>query len=57
MTHLNNGTVATDLDARSDNAHLTALGYTVRHIETWHEHDTTCIIWDMPEFSEAELPF
>ena len=34
MTHLNNGTVVTDLDAHSDNAVLTDQGYTIRHIET-----------------------
>ena len=57
MTQLSNGTVATDLDAHADNAHLTAQGYTVRHIETWHENDTTCIIWDAPQITEADLPF
>lgn len=57
MTHLSNGTVATDFDAHSDNAALAAHGYTIRHIETWHEHDTTCIVWDPPEITEADLPF
>jgi hypothetical protein len=38
MTHFSNGTVATDIDAHDDNANLTALGYTVRHIETYRTH-------------------
>ncbi len=57
MTHLSNGTVATDLDAHDDNAALTAQGYTIRHIETWHDHDTSCIVWDAPRISEADLPY
>ena len=57
MTHLSNGTVATDIDAQIDNAALTEQGYTIRHIETWHDHDTTSIIWDAPEIAEADLPF
>jgi hypothetical protein len=57
MTNLNNGAIATDLDAYSDSAHLMALGYTMCHIETWHEHDTTCVIWDAPKISELGLPF
>ena len=48
MTHLSNGTVATDLDAHDDNAALAAQGYTIRHIETWHDLDHTCIVWDAP---------
>ena len=48
MTHLSNGTVATDLDAHDDNAALAAQGYTIRHIETWHDLDHTCIFWDVP---------
>ena len=60
MTLLSNGTVATDLDAHGDNAHLTAQGFTIRHIETFHFTpgvDDTCIIWDAPELSEADLPY
>jgi hypothetical protein len=57
MTQLSNGAIATDLDAYNDSAHLTALGYTVRQIETWHKHDTTCIIWDAPKISVSGLPF
>ena len=57
MTHLNNGTVATDLDATDFNAALTAQGYTIRHIETHHDLDTTCIVWDAPEINETDLPF
>ena len=57
MTHLSNGTVATDLDAHDDNAALAAQGYTIRRIETWHDHDQTCIVWDAPEIIEADLHF
>ena len=57
MTHLSNGTVATDIDATDAHAALTAQGYTIRHIETWHDLDATCIIWDAPDLTEADLPF
>jgi hypothetical protein len=58
MTHFDNGTIATDLDAHDDNAALTAEGYTIRHIETWHRDiDHACIIWDAPDLTEADLPF
>lgn len=57
MTKLDNGTVVTDLDATTDNAALTAQGYSIRHIETWHDHDATCIVWDAPELTEADVPF
>jgi hypothetical protein len=58
MTHLDNGTVVTDLDAHSDNAVLTDQGYTIRHIETWHrDFDHSCIVWDAPDITEADLPY
>ena len=57
MTHLSNGQIVTDLDADEDNAALTAQGYSIRHIETWHDHDTTCITWDAPQITEADCPF
>jgi hypothetical protein len=58
MTHLSNGTVVTDLEANDDNAFLTAQGYTIRHIETWHrETDYTCVVWDSPAITEADLPY
>ncbi len=57
MTQLSNGTVATDLDAHTDNSALTAQGYTVRHIETYLDLDHSCIIWDAPEISEPDLPY
>lgn len=57
MTHISNNTVATDLDAHSHNATLTAQGYTIRHIETYNDHDTSCIIWDAPEITDADLPY
>ena len=58
MTHRDNGTIATDLDANTINADLIRDGYTIRHIETWHRDiDHACIIWDAPEITEADLPF
>jgi hypothetical protein len=58
MTHLDNGTIATDIDAHDDNATLAAEGYTIRHIETWHRDiDLSCIIWDAPDLTEADLPY
>ena len=57
MTKLDNGTVVTDLDAISDNAALTAQSYTIRHIETWHDHDATCVVWDAPQLTEVDCPF
>jgi hypothetical protein len=59
MTHLSNNTVATDIHAHADNAALTAQGYTIRHIETWHRdgHDDTCIVWDSPGISETDPPY
>jgi hypothetical protein len=29
----------------------------IRHIETWHEADHTCIVWDPPQIGEADLPY
>ena len=57
MTKLDNGTVATDFDAHDDNAALATQGYTIRHIETWHDVGETCIIWDAPEITEGDLPY
>jgi hypothetical protein len=57
MTKLSNGTTVTDIDATHHNTALTAKGYTIRAIETWHDHNTTCILWDAPPFTEADLPF
>ncbi len=57
MTKLSNGTIVTEIDAAQDNDALTTQGYTIRAIETWHDHDTTCILWDAPEITEADLPF
>ena len=58
MTHLSNGTVVTDAEASNENAALSAQGYTIRHIETWHDaDDQTCIVWDSPEIDEADIPY
>ena len=48
MTQLSNGTIVTDIDATHDNNTLIAQGYTIRHVETYHDHDTTCIrrVWE-----------
>lgn len=57
MTHLDNGAIVTDIDS-TENDRLAHLGYTIRHIETWHrETDHTCIVWDAPEIAEADLPY
>ena len=57
MTQLSNGTIVTDINAAQDNEALTAQGYSIRAIETWHDHDTTCILWDAPAITEADCPF
>ena len=58
MTELSNGTIVTDLDAHDDNLSLSRGGYTIRHIETWHERDNQSFIhWDTPELTEADLPY
>lgn len=57
MTHLSNGTVVTDAEATSENAALFAQGYTIRHIETWHDANETCIVWDRPRINEADIPY
>ena len=58
MTHLSNGTIVTDIDAHDDNLALSQRGYTIRHIETWHERDNqSFIVWDAPELTEADLPY
>ena len=57
MTKLSNGAIVTDLDNASDNRNLANQGYTVRHIETYQDHNQTCIVWDAPTLSEDDLPF
>jgi hypothetical protein len=58
MTELSNGTIVTDLDAHNDNLSLSQRGYSIRHIETWHERDNqSYILWDAPEFTGADLPY
>jgi hypothetical protein len=58
MTQLSNGTIVTDIDAYDDNLSLSQRGYTIRHIETWHERDNQSFIhWDAPELTEADLPY
>jgi len=58
MTTLSDGTIVTDLDAHTLNLSLVENGYSIRHIETWHEHDNQSFIhWEAPEIGEADLPF
>ena len=57
MTKLSNGTIVTDIHNATDNQALASKGYPIRHIETFHDHDTTWITWDAPDITEAELPF
>ena len=58
MTHLDNGTIVTDLDNDTDNTVLLRQGYTVRHVETFHNHnDQSFITWDTPQITETDLPF
>jgi hypothetical protein len=57
MTQLSNGTIVTDINAAQDNKSLTVQGYTIRAIEAWHNHDTTCILWDAPEITAVDCPF
>ena len=53
-----NRAIVTDLDAHADQLSLLAEGYTIRHIETWHRDiDHSCIVWDAPEITEADLPY
>jgi hypothetical protein len=46
------------LSPHDDNLSLSQRGYSIRHIETWHEQDNqTFIHWDAPKLTEAELPY
>lgn len=56
MTKLQNGNIVTDVDNNSDNAYLTASGYTIRHVETYG-NNTPCITWDRPALTDADCPF
>ena len=56
MTHLNDGSIVTDLTADDENNRLTVAGYTIRHVETWRDHGSY-IVWDAPEISAADCPF
>ncbi len=59
MTETSDGTYVTDLDDNEANATLTSRGYTIRHIETWHRVGVSdsVIVWDLPEITEADLPY
>ena len=46
------------LSPHDDNLSLSQRGYSIRHIETWHEQNNqTFIHWDAPELTEADLPY
>ena len=59
MTRMSDGTCVTDLDNHDHNQRLTAQGYTIRHIETWHRHtgSESFILWDAPAITETDLPY
>lgn len=57
MTKVDNGQIVTEIDATDDNAKLTTQAYSIQHIETWHAHGVTCIVWDAPEGTAADCPF
>ena len=59
MTHLDDGSIVTDLTADHENNRLIIVqGYTIRHVETWHGHDHSAyIVWDGPEITEADCPY
>ena len=58
MTNLSNGAVVTDLDNDAGNRALAAQGYSVRHIETFLDHDGHGVVtWDAPQLTEADLPY
>ena len=58
MSRLANGTVVTDIHNDTDNHLLASQGYTVRHIETFLDHDNQSFVtWDPPHLTEADLPF
>ena len=56
MTHLNDGSIVTDLTADDENNRLTVAGYTIRHVETRRDHGSY-IVWDTPEIGAADCPF
>ena len=57
MTQIDQNTCATDLDDQAANGSLTEQGYTIRHIETWHDLGHSCIVWDAPPITDADCPF
>jgi len=56
---MSDGTIVTDSDNHQDNNRLTSRGYTIRHIETWHRDgdSESFVVWDLPEITEADLPY
>jgi hypothetical protein len=58
MTILTDGTIVTDIDAHTTNLSLLEAGYSIRHIETWHDHNGQSFIhWDAPTITETDLRY
>jgi hypothetical protein len=62
MTFIGYEPIVTNITDRKGIREMTKYGYTIRHIETWHdEEENTFIVWDAPpETSDIEintLPF
>ena len=54
MTHLSNGITTSKLNDPIAALLLSNRGYTIRHIETHHDTDTTLIVWDLPEATRQQ---
>lgn len=58
MTHLSNGNIVSDLDNSTINQSLADQGYSIRHIETFHDQDNQSFItWDAPDLCDQDIPF
>lgn len=58
MTSIHNGHIVSNIDATDTSNDLIAHGYSIRAVETWHDHNETVIIWDAPESIETtDLPY
>ena len=58
MTFLANGSIVSDLDNSIVNQNLADQGYSIRHIETFHDQDEQSFItWDAPALSDDDLPY
>ena len=58
MTFLANGSIVSDLDNSTVNQNLADQGYSIRHIETFHDQDEQSFItWDAPALFDDDLPY